>query len=272
MAWYDDQNKTLFVGTYANEKQFQWDKEAAERRGWVVQEPGAAEGEGDEPIIGADESVADAAAVGGADRGADRLKGRIEVTFVRAEDWLASRKEEIATALQSDAARAADAKEGKFVKAAADLEKAELQLKESLEAALASTSEPTRDIAERQLLNDLRQVIVRRQATLKAMDEAIKEMQSAVSLGASEFARSIASHMKAQVAGQARLEAEQSVLAAQEHVARAAKEWRDANDRRRTAEEELRKRNADFEAKDAGLSEHLVSRNAALAEMGKLTR
>ena len=264
MAWYDDQNKTLFVGTYANEKQFQWDKEAAERRGWVVQEPGAAEGEEDEPIIGADESAADGGAV--------RAKGRMEVTFVRAEDWLSSRKEEIATALQSDAARAADAKEGRFVKAAADLEKAEQEMKQSLEAALASTSDPTRDIAERQLLNDLRQVIVRRQATLKATEEAIREMQSAVSLGASEFARSIASHMKAQVAGQARLEAEQSVLAAQEHVARAAKDWREANDRRRAAEEELRKRTADFEAKDAGLDEHLVTRNAALDEMGKLTR
>jgi hypothetical protein len=264
MAWYDDQNKTLFVGTYANEKQLQWDMEAAKRRGWVVQEPGAADGGEDEPIIGSETSGANGVAV--------REKGRLQVTFVRAEDWLANRKQEIASALQSEAARAADAKEARFVKTAAELEKAEQQLKGSIDAALASAGDPARDQAERQLLNDLRQVIVRRQATLKAMEEAIKEMQTAVAVGASEFARSIASHMKAQVAGQARLEAEQALLAAQDVVARAAKEWRDANDRRRATEEELRKRTADFEAKDAALNERLTGRNAALDELGRLVR
>lgn len=263
MAWYDDQNKTQFVGTYANEKQLQWDMEAAKRRGWVVQEPGVASGEEGEPVIGSDESGAGVAV---------RVDGRLQVTYVRAEDWLTNRKQEIASAMQAEAARSADAREARFVKAAAELEKAEQELRTSLAAALSANDDPTRDQAERQLLNDLRQVISKRQTALKAMEEAIKEMQTAVSVGASEFARSIASHMKAQVAGQARLEAEQALLADQDTVARAAREWRDAHDRKRATEEELRKRTAEFETKDAALSERLASRQATLDALNSLTR
>ena len=263
MAWYDDQNKTQFVGTYANEKQLQWELEAAKRRGWVVQEPGAAGGESGEHVIGANGAGAD---------GVVHINGRLQVTYVRADDWLSNRKQEIATAMQSEGARAADAKEAKFVKAADELEKAEQKFRASLEAALASNEDPARDQAERQLLNDLRQVIARRQSALKAMEEAIKEMQTAVSVGASEFARSIASHMKAQVAGQARLEAEQALLAAQDVVARVAKDWRDAHDRKRATEEELRKRTADFEGKDSALNERLTARQTALDALNALTR
>lgn len=262
MAWYDDQNKTEFVGTYASEKQLQWDVEAARRRGWVVQVP-ISEQDG-EAVIGGGPSEPGAGA-------ATATKGRITVTFVRAEDWLANRKEELAAALQAEAARAADAKEARFVKAAAELDKAEAAFKATLEA-VATVPDTQREPLERQMLGDLRQVITKRQATLKAMEEALKEMNTAVAVGASEFARGIASHMKAQVAHQARLEAEQKLLQAQEQVARAAKEWKESSDRRRSAEEELRRRTAEFEGKDATLYDRLGLRNAALEELGRLTR
>ena len=48
MAWYDDRSRTQFVGTYANEKQLQWDVDAARKRGWTVQ----VQGEGTEQTIG----------------------------------------------------------------------------------------------------------------------------------------------------------------------------------------------------------------------------
>ena len=258
MAWYDDPNKTLFVGTYANEKQLQWEVDAATRRGWVMQERDQTQGEA---IIGRESGAPTAV----------RARGQIQVTFARAEDWLANRKLEIATALQTEAARAADAKEARLVKAEAELGNAERQFAATAETA-ATVADSAREQTERQLLGDLKSVIAKRQAALKALEEAIREMNDAVAVGASEFARSVASHMKAHVAGQARLEAELRLLVAQEQVARAAKEWKEANDRRRATEEELRKRTAEFEAKDDALYTRLESRNAALEEIRQLTR
>jgi hypothetical protein len=255
MAWYDDRTRTQFVGTYANEKQLQWDLEAARKRGWMVQEQDGGEAQ-----------IAEGGVVTVAPG-----KEKLTVTFVRDENWLAQRKEEIATAIQSTAARNADAKEARVVKAASELERAEQRFAAARET-LASTNEGGREQAEKELLNLLKDVIAKRRTTLRAMEEALKEMNAAVSVGASEFARSIASHMKAQVIGEARLEAETKLLAEQELVARAAKDWKDASERRRAAEEELRKRAAEFEARDAVLSERLGARDAAFGELDKLRR
>ena len=193
------------------------------------------------------------------------------VTFVRDEGWLAQRKEEIAEAIVGTATRNADAKEAKLVKADADLEKAEQRFNEA-RAAVAAIPDGQRDQAEKQLLGELKELTSRRRTQLRALTEALKEMNAAVAVGANEFARSIASHMKAEVIGEARLEQETKLLAEQELVARAAKEWRDAHDRRRAAEEELRKRNAEFEAKDAALSERLAARDATFPGLDALRR
>jgi hypothetical protein len=256
MAWYDDRARTQFVGTYANEKQLQWDVESARKRGWVVQQQSAP----GEPEIG--DAGASSATPG---------KERLTVTFVRDENWLAQRKEEIATAIQSTASRNADAKEARVVKAASELERAEERMAAARDA-VASAQDGAREQAEKEFLQVLKDVIAKRRTTLRAMDEALKEMNAAVAVGASEFARSVASHMKAQVIGGARLEAETKLLAEQELVARAAREWKDANERRRSAEEELRKRTAEFEARDSALAERLSARNGALEELDKLRR
>jgi|GEM_PF-3135502 len=256
MAWYDDRTRTQFVGTYANEKQLQWDLEAARKRGWIVQEQAV----GEVPSV-AEGGVATVAPG----------KEKLTVTFVRDENWLAQRKEEIASTIQATAARNADAKEARVVKAASELEQAEQRFAAAREA-VANAADAAREQAEKELLHHLKDVIAKRRTTLRAMDEALKEMNAAVAVGASEFARSIASHMKAQVIGEARLEAETKLLAEQELVARAAREWKDANERRRSAEEELRRRTAEFEARDAVLYDRLASRNAAFEELDKLRR
>ncbi len=255
MAWYDDRSRTQFVGTYANEKQLQWDVDAARKRGWTVQE----QGEGPEHTIGGEGEASPIAA------------GRITVTFVRDEGWLTQRKEEIADAIMGTASRNADAKEAKLVKADDDLEKAERAFAGAREAAAAAV-DTAREQAEKHLLSELKDVISKRRTQLRALDEALKEMNAAVSVGANEFARSIASHMKAQVIGDARLQSETKLLQEQELVARAAKEWKDAQERRRAAEEELRKRTAEFEAKDTAFTERLGARDAAFSDLDSLRR
>lgn len=263
MAWYDDQTKTEFVGTYANEKQMQWDVDAAKRRGWAVQGFSAGNPEVSEAVIGAEGGSAPP--FGGAARG----KARITVTFVREADWLAQRKQEIANAILGTAAKAADAKEARVVKAEADLERAEKRFAETA-AAAAVASDANREQIEREFLRDLREMIARRQTAVKALDDAIREMNDAVTVGASEFVRSVANHTKSHATSVVRLEAEQKLLAVQELVARAAKEWKDAGDRRRSAEEELRKRTVEYEAKDAVLYDRLGARNSALEGLGPL--
>lgn len=256
MAWYDDRTRTEFVGTYANEKQLQWDLDAARKRGWVIQER----------LPDAEAEIREGGVVALAPG-----KEKLTVTFVRDENWLSQRKEEIATAIQGTAARNADAKEARVIKASTELEEAEQRFAAAREA-IGTVADNAREQAEKELLSLLKDLISKRRTTLRAMEDALKEMNAAVSVGASEFARSIASHMKAQVIGDARLEAETKLLAEQELVARAAKEWKEANDRRRSTEEELRKRTTEYEAKDAVLYDRLGARNAAFAELDKLRR
>ncbi|MCC6265972.1 MAG: hypothetical protein IT300_00270 [Dehalococcoidia bacterium] len=238
MAWYDDPSKTTFVGTYANEKQFRWDLDAATKRGWTLQ---ASEDE-DEPMIGAPP------------------KTKIQVTFVRQEDWLVNRKREVADSLLHSATRAADEKDARHVKATDELALAEEALRVRLET-VAVSPESGREQAERDLLGTLKDVIARRRAALKAKEEAIKEMDSAVVLGAAEFARSVAMLKQSRESELARLETELALLPSQELVVKAAKEWREAGDRRMAAEEQLRKRTAEHDAKTEAMAGRAAQRN-----------
>jgi hypothetical protein len=250
MAWYDDPTKTTFVGTYANEKQLVWDADAAIKRGWTI-EP-APEG-GDELVIGAP------------------TKTKITVTFVRREDWLANRKLEIATTMRESAAQSADEKEAKHVKAADDLARAEETFAARIEA-VATASDALREQAEKDVLSALKDVISRRRDALRAKDEAIKEMDAAVSVGAAEFARSMAMLTREREVEARRLEAELALLASQEHVTKAARDWRDSGDRRLAAEEQLAKRIADFELKDAALLEKIHVRDGLLSAITPVVR
>lgn len=249
MAWYDDPSKTEFVGTYANEKQLVWDADAASKRGWTIQP--APEGE-DELVIGAP-------------------KSKITVTFVRREDWLVNRKLEIATTMRDSAAHAADEKEARHVKAADELARAEEVFAARIEA-VATASDALREQSEKDVLSALKDVIARRRDALRAKDEAIKEMDAAVAVGASEFARSMAMLTREREVEAARLEAELSLLASQEQVTKAARDWRDSGDKRLAAEEQLARRVADFELKDAALLEKIHVRDNLLASMAPVAR
>lgn len=254
MAWYDDRAKTQFVGTYANEKQFQWDADAARKRGWTIETVD----DGSAHVIGEDPEQARA-----------RGKGKITVTYIRDADWLANREREIASAVQNEAARAADNKEGRLVKADADLERAEELFAQRADA-VSGPIEANLEQAERELLGALKEVLLRRRAALRAIDEAISAMQAAVAVGASEFARSVAQHQQTREAWLLRLKAEEQLLERQDAVARIAKDWKAAWDRKRMAEEELRRRSADFEARDTALQASLIPREEALRAVRSL--
>lgn len=249
MAWYDDPSKTTFVGTYANEKQLVWDSDAAIKRGWTIQ-PAPEE---DELVIGAP------------------TKSKITVTFVRREDWLQNRKLEIATTMRESAAHAADEKEAKHVKAADDLARAEGHFNERI-AAVATASDALREQAEKDVLSALKDVIARRKDALRAKDDAIKEMDAAVSVGASEFARSMSLLTREREVEASRLEAEQALLSSQEQVTKAARDWRDSGDRRNAAEEQLARRIAEFELKDAALIDRIQARDTLLAALAPVVR
>lgn len=254
MAWYDDRAKTQFVGTYATEKQYQWDAQAAARRGWTVESVD----DGTSHVIGEDPEEAKS-----------RQKGRITVTFVRDPDWIANREREISSAVQNEAAKAADNKEGRLVKADADLQKAEEQLRIRAVASEAP-AEANREQAERELLAALKDTVMRRKTALRAIDEAITAGQAAMAVGAAEFARSVAQHQQTREAWLVRLKAEESLLERQESVARIAKDWKTAWDRKRSAEEELRKRTGEFEARDNALQASLLPREEALRALRAL--
>jgi hypothetical protein len=62
------------------------------------------------------------------------------------------------------------------------------------------------------------------------------------------------------------------LLEVQEDLARAAKEWRTATDRKLAAEDELRRRTAEFEAEDRLLEALLADRTRALGSLPVLVR
>jgi hypothetical protein len=200
-----------------------------------------------------------------------RSKDRLSVTFERDPDWLTRRQEQITNAIQGNAARTADEKEAKLVRADAELRDAEDQFSSRLDTALTANGSE-RDQAEREALRTLKNVVARRQAVLKAMDEALAAMNSALAVGATEFARSIAKHHDSHAAHLSRLESELHLVEVQEDLARAAKEWRTASDRKFAAEEELRKRSAEFDAEENLLQALLADRKRALGSLPALTR
>lgn len=250
MAWYDDRSKTQFVGTYANEKQLQWDAESAKKRGWTIQSTE----DSAEHVIGLDAEAAEKAA---------RARPKLTVTFVREHDWLVNRELEIASAVQNEAARVADMKEARAIKSGADLEHAEEAFAAKIEAA-REPSDANREQVERELLGALKDCISRRRTAIKAIDEAIEAMQAAVVVGASEFARSASHHQQSRDLWFLRLHAEEQLLERQEVVGRLAKDWKTAWDRKHNAEEELRKRTAEFETRDGALGAVLLPRDEAL--------
>jgi hypothetical protein len=248
MAWYDDRAKTQFVGTYANEKQMQWDADAALKRGWTIESTD----DGSGPVIGEEPEAR-----------AERKQGKITVTYVRAQDWLVNREREITRDIQNEASRAADAREARLVKAGSELEHAETVFRACADD-VAAPADDNREHAERDLLRALKDVIVRRKTALKAVDEAISAMQAAVAVGAAEFARSSSTHQQTREVWVARLGVEEQLLERQETVARLARDWQSAWTRRRMAEDELRKRSAEFDARDAVLVAGIGPRTEAL--------
>ena len=241
VVWYDDRSRTEFVGSYANSKQFQRDREMAARRGWFVQGDEEAPGEGP----------------------ATASINKITVTFLRSHDWLANREREIADGLLTAAAKVADDKEAKLVRAQEALERAERVFIGRCPTDL-TTDGPGWVQAERELLQALKGMISNRQLVLRALDETVKEMAAAVALGASEFAPALSKYQRARESGIARLDSELHLLHGQEFVARSAKEWLGASDRLRAAEAEVRKRSTEFEVREADLSARLNARNDAL--------
>jgi hypothetical protein len=91
-------------------------------------------------------------------------------------------------------------------------------------------------------------------------------------VGAAEFARSMAMLTREREVEARRLEAELALLASQEHVTKAARDWRDSGDRRLAAEDQLAKRIADFELKDAALLEKIHVRDGLLSAITPVVR
>lgn len=241
MAWYDDRSRTEFVGSYANSKQFQWDLQMAAKRGWFVQ-----------------------ANEGGAGAGsAAASNNKITVTFLRSPDWLANREREIADKLLSAAARVADEKEAKLVGAQEALERAERVFASRRPTDLTADG-PGWVQAERELLGALKGMISKRRLVLRALDETVKEMATAVALGVSEFAPALSRYQRAREREIARLESELHLLRGQELVALSAKEWLGASDRQQAAETELRKRTTELEVREADLASKVDARDDAV--------
>jgi hypothetical protein len=241
VAWYDDRSRTDFVGSYANSKQFQRDLQMAARRGWFVQ--------GNEPGPSAGTTSAS--------------NTKITVTFLRSPDWLANREREIADDLVSGAAKVADDKEARLVGAQEALERAERVFASRRPTDLTADG-PGWVQAERELLGALEGMISKRRLVLRALDETVKEMATAVALGASDFAPTLSRYQRARESGIARLESELHLLRGQELVARSAKEWLGASDRQRAAEAELRKRTTELEVREADLAFKVKARDDAL--------
>ena len=241
MAWYDDRSRTEFVATYANVKQLQFDAEVAGRRGWKLQ-PGTEQQANGE---------------------------RITVTFVRSADWLADREREVAERVLGSAVKAADDKEAKVVKALAGLTRAEETLT-ARQAAAAEADGQAREKAEKDVLDGLKDVTSKRKAVLQALAEAVREMSSAITVGATEFSGVLARYQRAGALNEARLEAELKLLREQETVVRAAKTWREADQARRKAEEELRKRTAEFDRREEQLGAMTRARDEAAAVLPPL--
>jgi hypothetical protein len=257
MPWYDDRTRTEFVGTYASPKQLQWDVDLAARRGWTVQ-----------PEVIGSGGTATLVDVGAP---ATSSKGeRITVTFVRSPDWLAKREREISDEMIAEATHAADEKEARLVKALDVLSRSEQAFTAAVQHA-AEAEGPAREQAERLLLAALKDLVLRRQQALRSLSETIREMDAAVAVGAAEFATTVASYRRSLELSSVRLEYETQLLETQEALTRTVRSWREAFDRKQTAEAELAKRTAEFESRDSTLKDDARARDGALNALPTLT-
>ena len=240
VAWYDDRSRTEFVGRYANSKQFQRDLQMAAARGWFV-------------------APADQATI----NAAGSSNEKVTVTFQRAPDWLAAREREMEAARRAEATRAADDREAALVMASEALARAE-ETFASLSGPSAATDELTALAVEQALLTACKDMVAKRRRVIRTLDEAVREMATAVALGVSEFAPSLSRYQAAHQAELARLESEFQLLPEQEAVVRAAREWHGASGREHAAAAVLAKRRAEREVSEAALVERLAARNSAL--------
>ena len=173
VAWYDDRSRTEFVGRYANAKQFQRDLQMAAARGWFV--------------VADDQATINAAG---------SPNDKVTVTFQRAADWLAAREREMEAARRAEATRAADDWEAALVMASEALARAE-ETFASLSGPSAATDELTALAAEQALLTACKDMVAKRRRVIRTLDEAVREMATAVALGVSEFAPSLSRYQAA---------------------------------------------------------------------------
>ena len=113
MAWYDDDKRLTYVGTYENPKDATRDANRAAQKGWVPQGTAATDGH-----INVGRTVTGAVLTGGWSLlfGASRSKGKLTLTFIRTPQWLAER--------ESALAKKREAKEALALKDKADREAA----------------------------------------------------------------------------------------------------------------------------------------------------
>jgi hypothetical protein len=235
MAWYDDRSRTQFVANYSNVKQLEQDLAIASRNGW-------------QPVP------------------ADSLftanqQAKITVQFIRSPEWIAEREREMAEKFLHSAVRSADERQGKVVREQDALARAEERFRERRDRVRGAPLEKI----EKEILDALKDVIAKRRSVLAALERAITDMASALTLGGSEFSGTLARYQRAQGLGKARLDAELRALREQESLVAAAKRWSDADAARRKAETDLRKRIADFEHRQDELSTQKGARDDALA-------
>lgn len=258
MAWYDDQKNTVHVAVYDREKDLRREVEAASRKGWEVQTTAGIGGH-----INVRRTTARVVTMGFLLGGASRSKDKITVTFTRDPNWLAEIQRGQASATREAAAKTADEKEAKAVKGDAELDRAEETFASRAESAM-TLAERNREQTEKEMLAALKDVIGRRQAQLKNLEETVRAMSAAVGAGAAEYRHSLESYTGSRSLHIDRLRTEEALLKAQDELTKAAKEWREANDKKRQSEEELQKKTLDFEAKDSALTERLQARLAAV--------
>jgi len=81
----------------------------------------------------------------------------------------------------------------------------------------------------------------------------------------------VASYRRSLELSSVRLEYETQLLETQEALTRTVRSWREAFDRKQTAEAELAKRTAEFESRDSTLKDDARARDGALNALPTLT-
>lgn len=87
--WYQDSTRLTYVATYSSDKDAQKELEAAAHYGWTPQGTTATEGH-----VNVGRTLTKAVLTGGLGllTGASRSKGKITITYVRSQEWLARQR------------------------------------------------------------------------------------------------------------------------------------------------------------------------------------